>query len=66
MKRLTFTLAAAAALSALAVSTPVYADISISTVGPMTGQYASFGQQMKAGAELAVEDLNAKGGVLGQ
>jgi branched-chain amino acid transport system substrate-binding protein len=66
MKRLTFTLAAAAALSALAVSTPVYADIAISTVGPMTGQYASFGQQMKAGAELAVEDLNAKGGVLGQ
>jgi len=32
----------------------------------MTGQYATFGQQMKAGAELAVEDLNAKGGVLGQ
>ena len=32
----------------------------------MTGQYASFGQQMKAGAEMAVADINAKGGVLGK
>ncbi len=65
MKRLAYTLAAVAALSALAVS-PALADIKISTVGPMTGQYATFGQQMKSGAELAVADLNAKGGVLGQ
>ena len=35
-------------------------------VGPMTGQYASFGAQMKNGAELAVEDINAAGGVLGK
>jgi branched-chain amino acid transport system substrate-binding protein len=42
------------------------ADIMIATAGPMTGQYASFGQQMRAGAEMAVKDLNAKGGVLGQ
>jgi branched-chain amino acid transport system substrate-binding protein len=32
----------------------------------MTGQYATFGEQMKAGAEMAVKDLNAAGGVLGQ
>ncbi len=32
----------------------------------MTGQYASFGAQMKAGAEKAVADINAAGGVLGQ
>ena len=32
----------------------------------MTGQYASFGEQMKRGAEMAVEDINAAGGVLGQ
>jgi branched-chain amino acid transport system substrate-binding protein len=42
------------------------ADILISTAGPMTGQYASFGEQMKRGAEMAVKDINAKGGVLGQ
>src|SRR3546814_11794779 len=32
----------------------------------MTGQYASFGAQMRAGAEMAVADINAAGGVLGQ
>ncbi len=42
------------------------AEILISTAGPMTGQYASFGEQMKRGAEMAVADLNAAGGVLGQ
>ena len=42
------------------------AEILISTAGPMTGQYASFGEQMRRGAELAVADINAKGGVLGQ
>ena len=41
------------------------AEIKIATAGPMTGQYASFGAQMKAGAEQAVEDINAAGGVLG-
>ncbi len=42
------------------------ADILISVAGPMTGQYASFGEQMKRGGEMAVADINAKGGVLGQ
>ncbi|WP_373084375.1 branched-chain amino acid ABC transporter substrate-binding protein [Sneathiella sp.] len=42
------------------------ADIKIATAGPMTGQYASFGAQMKAGAEQAVEDINAAGGVNGE
>ncbi|MZR29402.1 branched-chain amino acid ABC transporter substrate-binding protein [Sneathiella litorea] len=43
-----------------------WADITIATAGPMTGQYASFGQQMKAGAEQAVADINAAGGVNGE
>ena len=42
------------------------ADILIATAGPMTGSEASFGAQMKAGAEMAVADINAAGGVLGQ
>ncbi len=45
---------------------PAAAQIQIATVGPMTGEYASFGQQMKAGAEQAVADINKAGGVLGQ
>jgi branched-chain amino acid transport system substrate-binding protein len=41
-------------------------DMVIGVAGPMTGQYASFGQQLKNGAEQAVADLNAQGGVLGK
>ena len=56
-----------AALAGVALSaTAAQAQIQIATAGPMTGQYASFGQQMKAGAEMAVADINAAGGVLGQ
>ena len=42
------------------------AQIKIATAGPMTGQYAAFGTQMREGAEQAIADINAKGGVLGK
>ena len=42
------------------------ADITIASAGPITGQYATFGEQLKAGAEQAIADINAAGGVLGQ
>jgi len=41
-------------------------DLNVAVVGPITGQYAAFGEQMRRGAELAVKDINAKGGVLGR
>jgi branched-chain amino acid transport system substrate-binding protein len=41
-------------------------DTPIAIVGPITGQYASFGAQMKNGGEMAVADINAAGGVLGK
>jgi branched-chain amino acid transport system substrate-binding protein len=40
--------------------------IIIATAGPMTGENAAFGEQMKAGIEQAVKDINAAGGVLGK
>jgi len=43
-----------------------HADIIIGTAAPMSGGEAAFGEQFKRGAEKAVEDINAKGGVLGQ
>src|SRR3712207_1770658 len=43
-----------------------WADVVIATAGPMTGQYAVFGEQMKRGAELAVKDINAAGGINGE
>jgi branched-chain amino acid transport system substrate-binding protein len=42
------------------------AEIRIATAGPMTGDYAWAGDRYQKGAGLAVEDLNARGGVLGQ
>jgi branched-chain amino acid transport system substrate-binding protein len=66
MKYAKTALAAVVTMVAAASYSPAKADITIATVGPMTGQYATFGEQMKAGAEMAVKDLNAAGGVLGQ
>ncbi|MFD2646088.1 branched-chain amino acid ABC transporter substrate-binding protein [Pseudomonas japonica] len=42
------------------------ADLLIGVAGPMTGPYASGGEQMRNGAERAIADINARGGVLGQ
>jgi branched-chain amino acid transport system substrate-binding protein len=58
-------LLAGAALGLL-MSGPAWAEIKIAVAGPMTGQYASFGAQMQGGAEQAVEDINAAGGVNGE
>jgi len=62
MKRLLTAAALAVGLSGQAFA----AEIKIATIGPMTGQYASFGAQMRAGAEQAVADINAAGGVNGK
>ena len=65
MTGFTKSLLAASALIALTAG-GAQAEIAIATAGPMTGQYAIFGDQMKRGAEMAVKDLNAAGGVLGE
>ena len=53
--------------ASLALSTAALAqDITIAVAGPMTGGESAFGRQMKNGAEQAVGDLNAAGGVLGK
>ena len=57
--------ALAAAAIALA-ATPAFAQIKIGSAGPMTGQYAAFGEQLRRGATMAVEEINAAGGVNGQ
>src|SRR3974390_491328 len=51
----------------LALSTAALAqDLSVAVAGPMTGGESAFGRQMKNGAEMAVADLNASGGLLGK
>jgi branched-chain amino acid transport system substrate-binding protein len=45
---------------------PARAEVLIGLAGPLTGSQAWEGEQLQRGAELAVADLNAKGGVLGE
>ncbi len=53
--------------ASLLLSTAALAqDLTIAVAGPMTGGESAFGRQMKNGAEQAVADLNAAGGVLGK
>lgn len=66
MKRTLLATVAAIAISGIMAAAPASAQIRIGTAGPMTGSNATFGAQLKAGAEQAVADINAKGGVLGQ
>ncbi len=50
----------------LAFSGAANAQIKIGVAGPITGPNAAFGAQLKNGAEQAVEDINAAGGINGQ
>lgn len=45
---------------------PANAQIHIAMAGPLTGENAAFGTQMKQGAEQAVADINKAGGILGK
>jgi branched-chain amino acid transport system substrate-binding protein len=40
--------------------------IKIGVAGPMTGDQSRFGMDFRNGVSLAVDDWNAKGGVLGK
>ena len=56
-------------LATLALGAPWAAhaqDIKIGFPGPITGPVQFLGQHMKWGAELAAEEVNARGGVLGR
>ena len=53
--------------ASFALSASAFAqDTTIAVAGPMTGGESAFGRQMKNGAEMAVADLNAAGGLLGK
>ena len=58
--------AVAIVVLAAALGCPARADVLIGLAGPMTGKVAWYGEQMQRGAELAVADINAAGGALGQ
>lgn len=66
MFRRTLLAASAALLITGAAYGQAQAQIKIAVAGPMTGSNATFGAQMKAGADMAVADINKAGGVLGK
>jgi branched-chain amino acid transport system substrate-binding protein len=57
---------ALALITSLGLGAASAQDITVAVAGPMTGGDATFGRQMKNGAEQAIADINAKGGVLGK
>ena len=59
-------LTAIALLSMLGTAPAFAQDIPVAVAGPMTGGQATFGRQFRDGAEQAVADINASGGVLGK
>jgi branched-chain amino acid transport system substrate-binding protein len=62
-KRLAFALAVG---TALAFGGTASAQVKFGVAGPITGGSAAFGAQLKNGAEQAIADINAEGGILGQ
>jgi branched-chain amino acid transport system substrate-binding protein len=67
MRKLSLPLVAAFAMAAaLNVSAARAEDLTIAVAGPITGDLAEFGAQMKRGAEKAVADINKAGGVAGK
>jgi branched-chain amino acid transport system substrate-binding protein len=59
-------LALAVAFLTIVAFSDARAEIRIGVATPLTGPYAWNGEQTRAGADQAVQDLNARGGVLGE
>ena len=65
MSRITQRLAALAVLAAAALPA-AHAQVKIGFIDPLSGPFANVGEQGLRGFQLVVEDVNARGGVLGQ
>ena len=52
--------------ASLAFASAAQADIVIGLMAPLTGPVAAYGDQVKNGAEAAVETINKAGGILGE
>ncbi|XUX11287.1 branched-chain amino acid ABC transporter substrate-binding protein [Aminobacter sp. BA135] len=50
----------------MAFGSTAHADITIGLVAPLTGPVAAYGDQVKNGAQAAVDVINEKGGILGE
>lgn len=64
--KLKHVLASSVFTAGLLVAGTALADIKLGIIGPMTGPNAVGGAQMRMGAEQAVADINAAGGIKGE
>ena len=55
-----------AAVVILLAAPSARAELLVGVAAPLTGQYAWSGEQTEQGVRLALEDVNAAGGLLGQ
>lgn len=59
-------LASAIAIMAAFASASQAQTLNVAVAAPLTGSLAALGEQMKRGADMAVADINAAGGIAGQ
>ncbi len=58
--------ASATMLASLAFAPLAHADIVIGLIAPLTGPVAAYGEQVRNGAQVAVEEINKAGGINGE
>lgn len=63
---LNLTLLAIASLTLCGTAAMAQSTLKIAVAGPMTGGIATFGEQMRRGAQQAVDDVNKAGGINGK
>src|SRR5690606_32101285 len=55
-----------AAVAASTFSVPVMAQVKVGVINSLSGNFAAFGQRYNTGMQVALEEINANGGINGQ
>ncbi len=54
------------ALTIAAVAVPAIADVKVGVINSLSGNFAAFGERYKTGMQVALDEINAKGGINGE
>ena len=52
--------------SLVALSAPAQAQVKIGVVNSLSGNFATFGERYRTGMQVALDEINGKGGIKGQ
>ena len=55
-----------AMLCASTFAAPVYAQVKVGVINSLSGNFAAFGQRYNTGMQVALEEINANGGINGE